>query len=946
MTHPERSFELPPHLAEAIAISSAAERFPCMFMPTFHTAIARFGAFTELGDWIDMKIDPATGEDRAGRGGLYARGRVYGWIQGRGLEALCAWLRWHDATPARSPLDAGDVARVAESLFSQIAASCFPDRDGALRGGFAMSPQGQALGDDPPANPAPATASGTTLTALFLLRGLMAYASLPLCRQDAAWIVQALRIAVDAALRGQCLNDQLSFGASGGGASVGRGAPGSGSTRGRGYEGHMIALGACRLLYEHTRAPEDRDLGVRLVESVLDGHFFRNADGFAWLSDLRDAGRTLDPDPESTRPIGVNPGHIIEFAGLALQFHRIAGGIPAARRARLIELAETSWRLGRAPCGGIVRGMEGRSGATLAPHCPWWSSFETVRTFTEIFLASEDAAARARALDIIEQTLDCIDRVYLAPSETGIPVQTVAPDGRVVDFIPATPDIDPGYHTGIPLMDADLGSRATRALRAGAAEAAIPTRLGVLLQGHLARSQPADRELDPLQVRACIMEARGSTTAFISADVLEFSREWAEATCGALSALSGIPEDCIFLTATHTHTAPAAIGLGLRPADEAFLDTLRDAMVRATGAALARMQPVAGLAGTVVLETLGVNRRALDPDSGQLRMRPNPAGDRDPEIGCLYLIGRHGAPVAIFLNLAVHPTTLGVGIHAISADYPGRAAAALKRHYGDKLVVLPIQGACGDVRPAILDASGASFADGAPDDIERMGQAIADRIIAAAHAKVPTGMATGGFSWLDVQALRSASKIVDLPYFHIKSRDEVIAFRDRMRAAAQASASPSGFAVPTGFAVPAGFAAAHDNPALGADSLAAWADWMLTFAFDAKGRYVGPASERARFGFCELTARDGRSLQFFSLPGEAFSRIGRALKDAAAPSTLFICGYSGGSVGYIPTAEAFAQGGYEVEQAYMFYGRPAALDPSAESLISRIYLELRDKSML
>ena len=82
------------------------------------------------------------------------------------------------------------------------------------------------------------------------------------------------------------------------------------------------------------------------------------------------------------------------------------------------------------------------------------------------------------------------------------------------------------------------------------------------------------------------------------------------------------------------------------------------------------------------------------------------------------------------------------------------------------------------------------------------------------------------------------------------------------------------------------------------------------------------------------------------MPGEAFSRIGRALKDAAAPSTLFICGYSGGSVGYIPTAEAFAQGGYEVEQAYMFYGRPAALDPSAESLISRIYLELRDKSML
>ena len=31
--------------------------------------------------------------------------------------------------------------------------------------------------------------------------------------------------------------------------------------------------------------------------------------------------------------------------------------------------------------------------------------------------------------------------------------QTVALDGNPVDIIPATPDADPGYHTGLSLID-------------------------------------------------------------------------------------------------------------------------------------------------------------------------------------------------------------------------------------------------------------------------------------------------------------------------------------------------------------------------------------------------------------------------------------------------------------------------------------------------------------
>ncbi|HEY9053897.1 MAG TPA: AGE family epimerase/isomerase [Rectinemataceae bacterium] len=929
MIQSKRYFELPPRLSESLALTAALQRFPQIFMPTFRAAISRFGAFPDLGDWIDMKFDPRTGVERGGESGPYARRVVYGWIQGRALEAMSAFIRWRESSPERASPDA---ARVAESLYAGIIRSCFPGRDGHLRGGFAMDPAGTRLGEAP----FDATGAGwsATLTSLFLLRGLISYAPLSRQEEDSGWIVSALRDAIDAALRGECLNDQLSYGASGGGVSQK-----DIEARLRGYEGRMIALGACRLLYERTRDSADRSRGIRLVSSVLEGHFFRNSAGRAWLSDLPVGRREGVPEfgsiqgPESRRTWAVNPGHIIEFAGLALQFHRVAGGIEEDDLAHVGELATTSWRLGRAPFGGIVRGMDGRDGSILDPHCPWWSSFESIRTFAELYLQSEDAQARSGCVETIKSCLECIESAYLGQSKTGIPVQTLSLEGRVEDFIPATPDLDPGYHTGMPLMDAELALRGIKTMLAGAGETIIPARPGFLLQGHIARYQPADVELDPLRASAVVMEAQGSPCALISADVLEFSSEWAGETCRELSSVSGIPEERIFLAATHTHTAPCSIRLGTRPENTTFLDGLRKALLEALRAAMSSMRPAVGWLGSVEVDSLGINRRGLDPDTGRAVMRPNPSGDRDREIGCLYLIDGQRTPFGVLLNPVVHPTALGVGTCAISADYPGRIAATMKRNYGENLVVLTIQGACGDVRPAILDPTGRDFVDGKPADIERMGREAAEAIIRQAHGA--TQGSGRGFSWLDVAFVRCTSKTVDLPYSPPKSKEEIVAFRAKMQGMLDWKATAE---------TAKGFSAAHDNPALGAESLAAWADRMLETAFDGEGNYRGPASEPARFGFCELAGRDGLSLQIFTLPGEAFSRTGLELKAEAAPSRLFVCGYCGGTVGYIPTAESFARGGYEVEQAFMYYGRPSALSPSAESMVHAIYKLLREKA--
>jgi len=68
-------------------------------------------------------------------------------------------------------------------------------------------------------------------------------------------------------------------------------------------------------------------------------------------------------------------------------------------------------------------------------------------------------------------------------------------------------------------------------------------------------------------------------------------------------------------------------------------------------------------------------------------------------------------------------------------------------------------------------------------------------------------------------------------------------------------------------------------------------------------------------------------LMWVTFPGELFSAIGKQVKAACPAPYAHLMGYTNGGIGYFPTQQAFAQGGYE----------PAAshLDPAAESIYMR-----------
>jgi len=71
-----------------------------------------------------------------------------------------------------------------------------------------------------------------------------------------------------------------------------------------------------------------------------------------------------------------------------------------------------------------------------------------------------------------------------------------------------------------------------------------------------------------------------------------------------------------------------------------------------------------------------------------------------------------------------------------------------------------------------------------------------------------------------------------------------------------------------------------------------------------------------------------------ALPGEVFVEYALNISRASPFTPTLVAGYANGNAGYIPTAAAYAEGGYEVTDAIRYYGTTMPL-PASEALILR-----------
>jgi hypothetical protein len=69
-----------------------------------------------------------------------------------------------------------------------------------------------------------------------------------------------------------------------------------------------------------------------------------------------------------------------------------------------------------------------------------------------------------------------------------------------------------------------------------------------------------------------------------------------------------------------------------------------------------------------------------------------------------------------------------------------------------------------------------------------------------------------------------------------------------------------------------------------------------------------------------------------AMAGEVFVQIGQEVVRRSLFAHTVALGFSNGVLGYVPTAEAYPLGGYEVDDAYRYYGT-LMIAPESEALI-------------
>jgi hypothetical protein len=106
-----------------------------------------------------------------------------------------------------------------------------------------------------------------------------------------------------------------------------------------------------------------------------------------------------------------------------------------------------------ARAGGICKAFDLVSRKKLNTDMPWWNLPETMRAGRELLTLGVARKYHRHIHKIIALCSNSFLKRYVNPRVHCMAYQTRNARGRVVDVIPATPDADPGYHTGLSIID-------------------------------------------------------------------------------------------------------------------------------------------------------------------------------------------------------------------------------------------------------------------------------------------------------------------------------------------------------------------------------------------------------------------------------------------------------------------------------------------------------------
>ena len=437
-------------------------------------------------------------------------------------------------------------------------------------------------------------------------------------------------------------------------------------------------------------------------------------------------------------------------------------------------------------------------------------------------------------------------------------------------------------------------------LRVGAAVEVITPAVGAPLAGYF-EDRPAAGVHDDLHAKAIVLERDGVKAAMVVCDLLTLPRDVVIEARRLIAEKPGIPGDRVMISATHTHTGPIVLGLtGEDPLKgdsassiQSFRKSLPEMIAEAVRKADAKLAPANASAAIGREEHVSFNSRYFMKDGkvgwNPMKLSPKvdrPAGPIDPDVPVVYFESADDArrPIATHVNFAMHLDT--VAGERISADYPATIAALLGKVKGPDMVTIFATGACGDINH--LDNKSKDKQRG-PEEAGRIGTILAGETIKT-YAKLKP---------VEDGPLRVKSVPLSLPLFELQPGDFEKA-RDFMLNRAKAKQT---FLGPV------------------------WAGKIL----DVSARHGKPLDVEVQ------AIALGKDLAWVSVPGEYFAELGLDIKRRSPFKQTVVVELANGSIGYIPTKRAFAEGSYEPTCARCAAGSGEVLAEAAVNLLKELH---------
>lgn len=343
-----------------------------------------------------------------------------------------------------------------------------------------------------------------------------------------------------------------------------------------------------------------------------------------------------------------------------------------------------------------------------------------------------------------------------------------------------------------------------------------------------------------------------------------------------VSQITGISQDNILLSATHTHSGPNTGGtVGWGDLDHAYCrDIFIPAILSAAQEAVENTKSVTMYAARGK-SYVGVNRRQLLPNSNRAVFGQNPWGAFCPHMTVLSFKDEQGATVANLIHYGCHGTAAGANTE-ITRDWPGIMTDALEAATGG--ITAFFNGAEGDIGPRLTNGDTV----GDITHVHELGQrAAADalRIYVKAEEQKEVALLSKAF---DVHIpLKPRMEKAEAEKMLDQYRGETVNIKGTLR----------------------------------------------NYAERILAAYEDAVPQQTHFVFRQGLVQLG-SFVFTSYPFELFSEIAMRVDDAFPEKNILALSLTNGTENYFATEDALCRGGYEVEMYR--YGHDQSYEENAD----------------